>query len=309
MISLAKENIAEYCFESFVFASQRLRDKKTSPRTYAFLEYTRNTCVRAYESLKDEYLRVKMATCIKLLHNKAFMLQVPCHLEEDLANELKDLRRLQLLANYGDYAKVKLTDLRVSARKIQKNSDGIKKHTASTVFWTTIHKQLEEETRAVEDRGRPDFDTPENFTPLSAFTHMHYLMNIVCDTLGYDRSYIKHIIALYAERNGQIHSDVAPMIEHCRFIELGSGLFQDREDLEENLEEQDIDDAQDRRDILSTITELMQRYSLCISQYEDDTVLSQCAMDQQYAYTQNRLKKRQASIAKEARKEEKRRHT
>lgn len=304
MISLANKPTAEYCFGSFLFASQRLQDKKTSPRTYAFLEYTKKTCLRAYENPEDQYLRVKVATCVDLLHSKAFLLRDPCNLEEDLANELKGLRRLQFLANYGDYAKVKLTDLRVSARKIPDTIPGIEELTSSTVFFTTIQKQLEKESQAFELLQKPDFDTPENFTPLPAFPHMHNLIHTVCTKLQYNPEYIKRVIALYAERNGQVHSDIIPFIENCNFIELGLRLFHDTEDLKHDLEEQDIDDAQDRMDILSTITELTQKYFVCISKYAEDIVISNFANDTLYTHLHNKIKKEKRRIAKEKCKEE-----
>lgn len=221
----------------------------------------------------------------------------PATSKNTLFPELNRLRRLQFLANYGDYCRVKLTNFRVSARKISKEIPGIESLTDSTVFWTTIQEQLEKEAEAKQD--------PKDFSPQYRSPHMTDLVDSVCDTLGYNRGYIKHIIALYAERNGQVQSDVAPMIEQCRFPELGVRLFQDTQDLTRDLKEQAIGNANDRRVILTAITELKEMYFLSIGRYKEDVELSPLAEEEVVASLFKIAREEEARVAKKLGKEEK----
>ena len=188
--------------------------RKITPRTQAFLKLHKD----AYKAALDGGSPVKTSRAVvqamdKVYYSAAFFFK-PRSLEEyeHLQHYVK-LRRLELLANYGDYLGQELQEIRADLKAAAAGAGSEVREAALELgppkTWLTIADEL-----AGANMG-------------DLCKHVY----IACGVLGIDANHMLWLIKEWGERNRIFHNQIRQYISNCHWVHLAEQLCRDLKEL------------------------------------------------------------------------------
>ena len=186
--------------------------QKITPRTQEFLKLHKDAYKAALES-PGEASQAVVQAMDQVYYSAAFYFKARSSEEYDSLMCYVKLRRLELLANYGDYLGQELQEIRadLKAAAIGASSEVRQAATESgpPQSWIDIAGQL-----AGED-----------------INDLRKHVNVACGVLGIDSSHMSWLIQEWADRNRMFHNQIRQYISDCHFPSLAQQICRDLKEL------------------------------------------------------------------------------
>ena len=210
---------------AFFYAQYRVRYRKVTPRTTAFLEKYRDTAAAAMKAPSRDK-KIELATLNTILHSKAFLYKQPSKEELEGQAAIKELVQLRYYADYGDYVAENCKRFRDKAT--EQKIEGLQYFTGSGQNWTVIQERIHEEEKMYKewcDQGRPGGAVASPDLPtINAIAK-------VCTELRLDHENTRFAIRWYSQRNEEMHCKVNVYIQQCDWNALAPQLWKDIREL------------------------------------------------------------------------------
>ncbi|KAL6719972.1 hypothetical protein ACLMJK_001893 [Lecanora helva] len=193
---------------------KRAGKRNVTPRTQVFLALHQE----AYETvLKPETPQRQSRAVVQALDNvyfsDAFLFKQRSPDEQDRLSAYTRLRRLELLANYGDYVGQAFQKIRVDLKKAAKDGPTEIKEASTALggpnLWTTIADELEDQD----------------------MTSMRNHVDVACEVLGFDSNHMRWLIHEWTARRKMLHNQSRAYITECRWTKLAAQLCRDLKEL------------------------------------------------------------------------------
>ncbi|KAL6718707.1 hypothetical protein ACLMJK_002941 [Lecanora helva] len=189
--------------------------RKITPRTKEYLRLHRDAYKVALEGDRPEHEAKAVVQALDNVYfSESFYFKPRSGEEQSRLERYIQFRRLQLLANYGDYLGYTLQQVRAELKKAAKqNDDPAIQHAATQLGSKQSGFEIADKLKGedVKDLQR------------------HVL--IACDTLGIDHHYMCWLIEEWAERNRTFHNFCREYIRDCRWADLAAQLCRDLNEL------------------------------------------------------------------------------
>ena len=199
----------------------RAEKRKITPRTETFMYHYKNAYKDALQNTNPDSRASHInlvSTLDKVYQSEAFYFAA--RLPEDY-NQLMvyaQLRRMEFMANYGDWAGIETTEIRNDLSVAAQGSEGapathdVLLANASLKgprSWTNISDELQ------------DTDVP------------HLMRNVwtACDTLHYDPAHMLEVIQYWADRNRTMHNRAKEFMETGQWDDMKKQLMNDIKEL------------------------------------------------------------------------------
>jgi len=181
--------------------------RRTTPRTQAFLKIHKDAYKAALEGAHPgEASRAVVQALDQVYHSAAFYLKPRLPEEHDRLMHYVRLRRLELLANYGDYLG---QDLNAGARGASSEMRSAALEMEKSKSWLTIGNEL----------ARVDL------------SDLHKQVHTACGILGIDPNHIVWLMKEWANRNRTFYNQIRQNITDGRWARLAEQLHRDLEEL------------------------------------------------------------------------------
>lgn len=188
--------------------------RKITPRTKEFLNLHKDAYKAALDgSSPVEASRAVVQAMDRVYHSTAFFFKPRSSEEHENLMRLVKLRRLEFLANYGDYLGQELQGLRANLKAAAKGAGSELREAAQALgppnTWTSIANEL-------------------------AGAKMGYLEHQVyhsCNVLGIDPVHTIWLIKEWWARNSFFHNQTREYISDCRWVNLAEQICRDLKEL------------------------------------------------------------------------------
>lgn len=265
--------------QSYFYAHYRLKLRRVSPRTEAFLQQYRNVAASAMNDPSLERKSV-LAALTQTLNSKVILLKEPTLKELQGQVALKNLVIQRYWANYGHYVGEQCKRFRDSA--IAKEVEGVKLFTGDGKDWTVVQDQLEREDKKYKIwkaggfRGGPQA-MPEHPTTTA--------IEQACLDLGLDYESTRYSIEWYSNKNASMHCMVDMHIKDCNWNSLAGQLRMDLRELPKIFGDEEHDQMH------QVLISVRDRYFLHLGADADHTFLSERAISLGTRREERRTKK------------------
>ena len=186
--------------------------RKITPRTQEFLKLHKDAYKVALEA-PDKVSQAVVQVMDQVYYSAAFYFKARSSEEYDSLMCYLKLRRLELLANYGDYVGQELQEIRadLKAAAIGASSDvqQAATHLGPPNLWQDIAGEL-----AGED-----------------VNNLRKHMKVACGVLGIDPIHMSWLIQEWADRNRIFHNQIRRYISDCHFKSLAEQICRDLKEL------------------------------------------------------------------------------
>ncbi|KAI9772749.1 MAG: hypothetical protein M1840_000344 [Geoglossum simile] len=188
--------------------------RKITPRTQEFLKLHKDAYKAALDGEAPEKAsRAVVQAMDKVYYSAAFFFKPRSSEEHEHLMHYVKLRRLELLANYGDYLGQELQEIRadLKAAAIGTSSEvrGAALELGPPKTWLTIADEL----------------AGANMADLRKHVY------IACGVLGVDPNHMLWLIKEWAERNRTFHNHIRQYISECRWPRLAEQICRDLKEL------------------------------------------------------------------------------
>lgn len=189
--------------------------RKVTPRTQEFLKLHKDAYKVALEGQAPaEAARAVVQAMDQVYYSAAFYLKARSPEEYDRLMSYLKLRRLELLANYGDYLGQELQEIRadLKAAAIGASSDvrEVAIRLGPPKSWIDIAEQLDSED----------------------MSNLRQHVDVACGILGIDSNHMLWLIKEWAERNRFFHNKIRLYISDCHFNSLAGQIHRDLKELQ-----------------------------------------------------------------------------
>lgn len=207
---------------AYFYAHYRVKFRKVTPRSIAFLEQYRDTAKAAMAKPTKE-AKIELATLNKILHSKVILYKEPTLKEKEGQEAIRKLVEMRYLADYGDYMAEQCKQFREEALK--KNIEGSGSFTGRNENWMTIQERMEKE--------EADYKVwvKEGSLGISPRQLTVRAVEAACVELDLSIDNTRSAIKRYAQRNEAMHSKVGFHIQQCDWRQLAIQLWTDLRDL------------------------------------------------------------------------------
>ena len=229
-----EEDISKYTKErleeGLSYVTCRLNaTRKITPRTEKALRLYEDSILQAITA-KDEETKKDCIKEIKgmekLISTNAVFRGGLSEQAEALQIELLRFRELEYNARYGDYFALPFSQLRYHSGKHKTSGH---ENLSGKHIWSEIATSIRREQRALDGWSRLTRAQRKSIPePPSPYTSAVYAG---CHYLGFDPNRMLWAIERYAERNNTMHADIAEMIKEGQWMELGSVVYRDLQEL------------------------------------------------------------------------------
>jgi hypothetical protein len=188
--------------------------RKITPRTQEFLELHKDAYKVALESEASEKAsRAVVQAMDRVYYSAAFFFKPRSSQEHEHLMQYVKLRRLELLANYGDYLGQELQEIRADLKAAAIGASSEVRKAAFELgppkTWLTIADEL---------AGADVADLRK---------HVY----VACGVLGIDPNHMVWLIGEWAERNRIFHNQIRQYISECRWFRLAEQICRDLKEL------------------------------------------------------------------------------
>ncbi len=221
-VTKAEELSDELIRHAYFYSHYRVKFRKVTPRSIAFLELYRDTAKAAMEKPTKE-LKIELATLNKILHSKVILYKEPSLIEKEGQEAIRKLVEMRYLADYGDYMAEQCQKFREGA--LEKNIVASKYFTGFGQDWTTIQEEIQKEETDLQDWIAEGKLGPYPLQPTVR------AVEYACEALGLHIYNTRFTIKRYAERNDIMHSKVRRYIQQCDWAPLAAQLWEDLREL------------------------------------------------------------------------------
>ena len=190
------------------YAQKRLT-RKVSPITEDALTLYAEVATKLLQN-DDDYLKHSMRLMDEVLDSRLVFRRD--REESGLAAELRRLRELEFVSNYGDYLSEATKELRIHASTAKRSGY---ENLSGKHRWTAIAERLKVQ---IQEGGDPRKCVRGAVTD-------------ACSTYGWDVVHMLCIFETYAGRNDSVHSDLQDHIQHRRWAKLATLLHRDLREL------------------------------------------------------------------------------
>ena len=204
---------------SFFYAHYRVKYRKVTPRSLAFLEKYRDTAAAAMKAPSRDK-KIELATLNRILHSKVILFKQPSKEELEGQAAVKELIQFRYYADYGDYMAETCKRFRDGA--IERKIEGHQYFTGRGENWTVIQKRMDREDQRYEewcDQGKPRGAAPGQPT-IDAIEK-------ACTELRLDHENTRFSIRWYSHRNEEMPNSVSTYIQQCDWKALATQLWKD----------------------------------------------------------------------------------
>ena len=196
--------------------------RNITPRTRQFLSLHKDAYKTALESESpSEASRAVVQAMDDVYYSAAFFLNPDSQDHYKRVMRYVKLRRLELLANYGDYLGQELqgirADLKAAAMGASSDVQNAAQRLGPPNKWTEIARELAEADATdlaqadVKDLRKHVYDA--------------------CNVLGIDYSHMVWLIKEWGERNRVFHNQIREYISHCHWASLADQISRDLKEL------------------------------------------------------------------------------
>jgi hypothetical protein len=188
--------------------------RKITPRTQEFLKLHKDAYKTALDGEAPEKASLAVVQAMDEVYcSAAFYLKPRSPEEHEHLLRYVKLRRLELLANYGDYLGQELQEIRADLKAAVVGASSEVQTAAASLgppkTWTTIADEL----------------TDANMSDLRKNVY------VACHVLGIDPNHMVWLIGEWAERNRIFHNQIRQYISECRWPRLAEQICRDLKEL------------------------------------------------------------------------------
>ncbi|KAL8721791.1 MAG: hypothetical protein Q9225_001591 [Loekoesia sp. 1 TL-2023] len=188
--------------------------RKITPRTEEFLKMHKEAYKAALDGQSPERASCAVVQALdKIYYSEAFFFKPRESAEHEHLMQYVKLRRLDLLANYGDYLGQELQEIRADLNAAAKDADPKVREAAIKLgrpkTWVNIVDEL-----AGADIG-----------------NLRKQVDVACAVLGIDPKHMLWLINEWAERNRFFHCQIRDYISDCHWPRLAKQLHRDLKEL------------------------------------------------------------------------------
>ncbi|KAL8752705.1 MAG: hypothetical protein Q9184_005651 [Pyrenodesmia sp. 2 TL-2023] len=247
--------------EAVTYAEYRVKHRKVTPRTKAFLEHYQTTLAALLDD-KCPRREGQVEALNDFFHSKA-ILHTELQPEQQVEmSAVAQLARLRYYADYGDYAAAECLHFREKCG--EKNVEGLEQLTGRN--WSEVEAELKAED---EEYQKWLAKGPRGQSPP---TPMTTIISAACGKLHIDRHTVRYSIKFYAARNANAHSGVSTYIKNLKWKKLGSQLWKDLRQIPCIL------GKADQASMRKTIETIRDRYFLEIAEFPEDQLVNRYAL-------------------------------
>ena len=197
--------------------------RKVSPRTDEFAQNYEAISSDTLDALRNDDIslnqkRAKLRSLDQAVHRDTSLMMVPKGNYKELMDNVQRLKRMEMLARYGDYLARDLNIFKKCAQKECKDDNVYLQE-----YWSVTAKQLKEEQRIEAQEG--EHANPARLTTLIAVKN-------VCHHMGIDLDQLLWTIDAYSERNLAFHSGFDELLQRGKYSQAAKVLYVDIQDLE-----------------------------------------------------------------------------
>lgn len=188
--------------------------RKITPRTQEFLKLHKDAYKAALNGVTPEKAsRAVVQAMDQVYYSAAFYLKPRSPEEHENLMLYVKLRRLELLANYGDYLGQELQEIRADLKAAAAGASSEVREAALELgpqkTWLTIADEL----------------AGANMGDLRKHVY------IACGVLGIDPNHMLWLITEWAERNRIFHNQIRQYVSHCHWARLAEQVCRDLKEL------------------------------------------------------------------------------
>ena len=226
--------------EGLAFVNQALKKQNITPRTKTFLSLHKNALKVALEDAEPAQSTLATVQTFESIYmSEAFYFAPRDENAQKHLDAYLKLRRLELLAQYGDYLSLELANFKARLLDaVKQDRDNINLREAHSEIAKRKVTQLAEELSK---------------TDINALKTGVY---VACDVLGIGTQHLLTLINLWSERRTAFHNEVKQNVENCKWLAVSTNIHRDLRELTNVWPMSDYEEDPDIKCIRTSISRL-----------------------------------------------------